>query len=127
MREDLQNIEDVVDGFEGSRHDERAAIPPVRVEAVVRQPKERWFVHHMDDAEDGWNGPHATIDAALKEGSDWWPDADVLYVAKGRKSTKAEREDTGCDYAWHVDLQNALSVYLPNPVGSVAPDPERTK
>lgn len=34
MREDLQNIEDVADGFDGSRHDERAAIPPVRSEPL---------------------------------------------------------------------------------------------
>ena len=96
-----------MDEIKSSATDKRMADP------VVRQPKERWFVHHMHDAEDGWQGPHATIDAALKEGVDWWPDTDRLYVAKGRRSTKAEREDTGCDYRWHVDIQHALEIYLP--------------
>lgn len=58
MREDLQNIENVVDGFDGSRHDERAAIPPVRVEAVVR--REAIARIQTMEAERAWLMEHVT-------------------------------------------------------------------
>ena len=92
-----------------------AAIPPVRVKAVVRKPRHFWFVHFYVDAEDGWRGPHRTIDAALVAGVERWWDAREFYIAQGRRLTKREREDMGVEYTHEVDCLNALRVELPNP------------
>lgn len=86
----------------------------VRVQAIVRKPRHRWFVHHIHDAEDNWRGPFCTIDAALAEGIDWWPEADVLFVAQGHRTTRAEREEWGVDFAWQIDTAEAIRAELPN-------------
>jgi hypothetical protein len=82
--------------------------------SIVRKPGHFWFVHYYVEAEDGWRGPHRTIDAALLAGAERWGDAGTFYVAQGRRLSKREREDVGVEYTHGVDCPNALCVELPN-------------
>lgn len=88
---------------------------PRSLDALVRKPRHFWFVHEYDKAEDGWIGPHRTIDAALADGVRWFGDeVSVLYVAQGFKMTKGEREEKGVEYTHEVDSECCLKVIPPN-------------
>jgi hypothetical protein len=83
---------------------------------LILKPRRKWFAHVCCDAEDGWSGPHNSIDSALRvELLNCESDSYTAYVAQGRKLTKREREEMGVDYSWEVDTKNAMEVRLQNP------------
>jgi hypothetical protein len=85
----------------------------VRVQPLVRQPRHKWFSSYDNECSDGWWGPHDTVEAAALEcysnnGTE------RIFVAQGRKLTKAELEERGDEYTWEVDTLHAFEIKLPN-------------
>jgi len=88
--------------------------PPRWLQRMVRQPRNKWFSAPDRRCEDGWYGPHDTIEAAVIECASNYGEEDPIFVAQGYKMTKSEREDWGVEFDWQVDSQNAIEVKLPN-------------
>lgn len=84
------------------------------LERLVRQPRHRWFSAPARECEDGWYGPHGTIEAAVIECASNYGREAPMFVAQGYKITAAEREEWGAEFDWQVDAQNAIEVRLPN-------------
>ena len=80
---------------------------------LVRNPRHRWFAAESNRAEDGWFGPHKTIEGAA---IDCLSNVGgrVCFVTQGRKLTKAEIEETEAEYEWEVDPDSAFQIRLPN-------------
>lgn len=83
---------------------------------IKLKPRERWFAHRCREAEDGWCGPHKTIEAALSDiiGND--PNYEYgapIFVAVGRRLKKEESEQFAVPYGWECDTPNALKVFPP--------------
>lgn len=81
---------------------------------LVRQPRHKWFSAPDRRCEDGWYGPHDTIEAALIECASNYGAESPIFVAQGYKLTKAEREEWGVEFDWQCESQNAIEVRLPN-------------
>lgn len=81
------------------------------LEALTLKKGEKWFSSHDRLAEE-WDGPHKTIQEAIL--ATWCDDADeIIYVSKGRKSTKEDREEFGVDYPWFIDsIETAIKIDL---------------
>lgn len=82
------------------------------------KPRHRWFSHYCAEADDGFYGPHKTIEAAILEVvSQFGPDetGGKVIVMQGYKMNKAEREEMGVDYDWQCDSREALTFLYPAP------------
>ena len=67
------------------------------------------------EACDGWCGPHKTIELAVDDCIDQYlPDPKFpIYVASGRKMTKAEWGDMeDVDFSWEVDTREIFQISL---------------
>lgn len=86
---------------------------------LTLRPRHKWFGHTCREAEDGWIGPHAHIEDAVREAALDGYDGDWLgcWVAQGRRLRKSEREEMGVEYHWEVDTRNAIRVELPKEGG----------
>jgi len=84
-------------------------------EELTLRPRWRWFAHPCRDAEDGWFGPHRTIEAAVIDAvsSDDGDGGRACFVAQGRKLAKWEIEEMGVEYDWEVVSANSFVVRLP--------------
>lgn len=90
--------------------------PTMKIQ-TVQDGRRKWFIAEAREAE-SWTGPFDTIDKALvcacamdhflhvHEGQ-------PVYVASGRKLSKAEREEMLVDYEWEVETKGALKISLP--------------
>lgn len=93
------------------------------VEAVVRhlirRKRHRWFSAPDRRCEDGWYGPHKTIEDAARECfiNRTSETGERIFVAQGYRMNKEEREEYGVDFDWQVDSLNALEIVLPNASG----------
>lgn len=100
------------DSQEPLKSSERQA---VGLRRFVRKPRHKWFSAPDRLCEDGWYGPHDTIEAAVIECAS---NSDRLeypiFVAQGYKTNKTEREDWGVEFDWQVESENAIEVKLPN-------------
>lgn len=79
---------------------------------LVRKPRHKWFSAPERQWENGWLGPHETIEAAVIECANNYEGP--IFVGQGHKLSKAELEDFGSEYDWEVDTENAIEVRLPN-------------
>ena len=82
---------------------------------LVRQPRHKWFSAPDRRCEDGWYGPHDTMEAAIIECASNYGTEHPIFVAQGYKLTKAERKDWGVEFDWQCESQNALEVRFPTP------------
>lgn len=64
---------------------------------LVRQPRHKWFSAPDRKCEDGWYGPHETIEAAVIECANNYGTESPIFVGQGYKLTKSEREDWGAE------------------------------
>lgn len=73
--------------------------------------RHKWFSNWDRDSEDGWWGPHDTIEAAARECvvMDEGPDRRI-FIVHGYKLKESERYD---EFAWEVDARNAFEIILP--------------
>lgn len=81
------------------------------------KPRHRWFASTDKDACEGWYGPHKTIEAAFNDCQDQeLPDQSFpIYVAQGRKMTKADLEEEemeDVDFEWLVDTKEVFEIRL---------------
>ncbi len=79
--------------------------------------RHRWFSHYCLAADDGFYGPHKTIEAAISEvicahGAD--ETGPQIYVFQGYKMTKAERDEWGAEFDWQCDTHQHLTFLRPN-------------
>jgi hypothetical protein len=88
---------------------EGAASP--RVQPLVLQPRHKWFSSYDNLCDDGWWGPHDTVEAAALE-CYCKNSSERIFVAQGRKLTKAELEDLGVEYTWEVEVQHAFEIKM---------------
>lgn len=87
-------------------------LPPAPSSALplVRRPRHKWFASYDPKADEGWWGPHDTVEAAAMEalcnnGSD------RIFVTQGHKLPKDERYMPEWD--WEVDAARAFEIVLP--------------
>jgi hypothetical protein len=73
------------------------------------KPRYRWFSNTSPDADEGWFGPHKTIEAAVTECVND-NSAQEVFVGQGYRMTKAEREDWNVDFEWQVDTRTLIKV-----------------
>ena len=86
----------------------------INLDALRIKPRHKWFSHTDEQAENGWLGPHKHIEDAAKAALlTWESEGDTCWIAQGRKMTKAEMQESGDDYAWEVDVFNAMMLKLP--------------
>lgn len=76
------------------------------------KPRHKWFAHYSLAADDGYYGPHNTIEPAIAEvlanhGID--ETGRSVYVFQGYKMTKKEQEEWGMEYEWQCDTENRLA------------------
>lgn len=75
------------------------------------KPRHRWFSQVAPDADEGWYGPHKTIEDAFIEClSNRESDPTIVYIGQGHKMTKQECDDWGVDFSWEVDTRNLIKV-----------------
>jgi hypothetical protein len=89
----------------------RCAPAPGSAHPLVRRPRHKWFAAFDPKTDEGWWGPHDTIEAAAMEclcncGSS------RIFVTQGYKLTKDERYMAEWD--WEVDSDRAFEIVLPN-------------
>ena len=80
---------------------------------LVRRPRHRWFSSQDRIGEDGWYGPHKTIEEAVMDSVSNDGCDQTIYVAQGYRATKAEKEEWCSEFDWQVDAPNALEIRLP--------------
>ena len=93
------------------------------VRPLIRRKRHRWFSAPSRRCEDGWYGPHKTIEDAARECfiNRGMEDGERIFVAQGYRMNKDEREEYGADFDWQVDSLSALEIVLPNPGGQIPP------
>lgn len=79
-----------------------------------KKPRHKWFSASDRRADEGWYGPHNTIESALLEFASEYGHDVPCFVAQGYKLTKAELEDLGVDYEWEVSASDAIEIRLPS-------------
>jgi hypothetical protein len=78
------------------------------------KPRHKWFSSDSKDAENGWYGPHKTVEEAIIDCASNWFGGEQIFIAQGYKLTKLQREEYGDpEYDWEVDSRNAFKVILP--------------
>jgi hypothetical protein len=79
-----------------------------------RKPRHRWFSAPSRENEDGWFGPHKTIEAAVIEcACNRESDDERIFVGQGYRLNARERDERGAEYNWEVDVKNAVEIILP--------------
>ncbi len=76
----------------------------------VRRPRHKWFSAPDRRCEDGWYGPHDTIEAAARECASNCGAGGPIFVGQGYRITKAEREEWGAEFDYQVDTENAIEI-----------------
>lgn len=82
-------------------------------QALTLKPGYKWFFHLNKEEIDGWDGPYRDINLAASMAVTRLNDEDekVVYVAKGRRLTKDERE-VDPTFDWHVETENSIEIRL---------------
>ena len=85
-------------------------------ERFARKPRHRWFSAPSSECEDGWYGPHKTMEDAIIECAiNRESDDERIFVGQGYRLTKREKEELGAEFDWQVDVKNAVEIRLPRP------------
>lgn len=85
---------------------------------LVKHPRGKWLWATCLDA-DEWHGAHATLEDAINDGYEhlalMGETTMPIYVAHGRRVSKAECEEWGVEWPWYqVDPETAIRVRLPS-------------
>lgn len=82
---------------------------------LIRKPRHKWFAGTDRQQEDGWLGPHNTIEEAILEQAcdPFFEISSPIWIAQGRKMTKEELDEFDAGFTWTVDTKNAIKIYLP--------------
>ena len=84
------------------------------IDALKRMKHHQWFSAARVDTDEGWWGPHRTIeDAALEALCSGYCDDSECYVTTGYKKNKEEREEYDDDFDWMIDSATAFKITLP--------------
>jgi len=79
--------------------------------ALILKPGQRWFSSDSPKSDDGWFGPHKTVEKAALECASVQGCNFQIFVARGFKLKKAEQ---CAGWEWQVDVKNAFEIILPN-------------
>ena len=74
--------------------------------------RHKWFSAGHREVEEGWYGPHKTVESAVLEYAGHEGSSEPIFVAQGRRTLKSEREEMGVEFAWFVDTNSAFEVRL---------------
>lgn len=87
----------------------------MKTQLLKLNPRHKWFQACNREAE-SWAGPFETMEAAIAdavtEQTECGDAVGVIWIAQGRPSTKAEREEFGTDWKWWVEAANAFPIQL---------------
>jgi hypothetical protein len=84
---------------------------PNGLDPLVRKPRHKWFSTYDRECDDGWWGPHDTIEAAARECVCNVGRKRHIFIAHGHKLAESERYSV---FDWEVDVNNAFEIILPN-------------
>jgi hypothetical protein len=80
----------------------------MKADQVKLKPKHKWFCAADSECE-MWHGPYKSIEAAAIEVLGW-PECPRVWIAQGRKVTRAERDEWGNEHEWEVTSSEAFEL-----------------